>query len=165
MYFLLDVYNDGQDFKIRSKMTIIDTQNQIIKEFQQFTDWEDKYKYIIDLGRQLPVIDESYKTDKYKLSGCQSQVWINAKLENGNIILEADSDAAIVKGLIALLIKVYSGHTPDEILTFQPEFIKKIGIDNQLSPTRKNGLGAMLKQIQMYAIAFKTITDKQKPAI
>jgi cysteine desulfuration protein SufE len=162
MYFHFDVYNDGQDFKIRSKMTIIETQEEIVNEFQQFTDWEDKYKYIIDLGRQLPLLDESYKTDKYKLSGCQSQVWINAKLESGSIILEADSDAAIVKGLIALLNKVYSGHTPDEILSFQPEFIKKIGIDNQLSPTRKNGLGAMLKQIQMIAVAFKTITDKHK---
>jgi len=144
-------------------MTIIEAQHEIIKEFQQFNDWEEKYKYIIDLGRQLSVIDESYKTDKYKLSGCQSQVWINAKLEGSNIILEADSDAAIVKGLIALLIKVYSGHSPDEILAVQPEFLKEIGIDNHLSPTRKNGLGAMLKQIQMFAVAFKTITDKQKP--
>jgi len=161
MYFHLDVYNDGQDFKIRSKMTIIETQEEIVKEFQQFGDWEEKYKYIIDLGRQLHAINESFKTDNYKLSGCQSQVWINAKLDGNNIIIEADSDAAIVKGLIALLIKVYSGHTPDEILSTQPEFLKEIGIDNHLSPTRKNGLGAMLKQIQMFAIAFKTITDKQ----
>lgn len=143
-------------------MTISETQEKIINEFLQFTDWEDKYKYIIDLGRQMPVIDESVKVDENKLSGCQSQVWINAKLEGNNIIFEADSDAAIVKGLIALLIKVYSGHSPDEILSVQPDFLKEIGIDNHLSPTRKNGLGAMLKQIQMFAIAFKTITDKQK---
>jgi cysteine desulfuration protein SufE len=146
-------------------MTILELQEEIVKDFQQFSDWEEKYKYIIDIGRQLPMIENSYKTEKYKLNGCQSQVWINAKLAGNNIIFEADSDAAIVKGLIALLIKVYSGHSPDEILATQPEFLKKIGIDNHLSPTRKNGLGAMLKQIQMYAIAFKTITDKTSSMI
>ena len=146
-------------------MTILESQEEIVKEFQQFGDWDEKYKYIIDLGRQLPPINELYKTDNNKLSGCQSQVWINAKLEDNIILFEADSDAAIVKGLIALLIKVYSGHSPNEILSAQPDFLINIGIDNHLSPTRKNGLGAMLKQIQMYAIAFKTITDKQKPAI
>lgn len=142
-------------------MTIQETQEQIVKEFEQFIEWEDKYKRIIDLGRELPAINKSYKTEKYKLSGCQSQVWINAKLENGKIIFEADSDAAIVKGLVALLIKVYSGHTPDEILSSPPEFVKKIGIDNHLSPTRKNGLGAMMKQIQMYAMAFKAMLAKK----
>lgn len=143
-------------------MTILETQAQIVKEFDQLIDWEDKYKRIIDLGRKLAPINELYKTEKYKLSGCQSQVWINAKLEDGKIFFEADSDAAIVKGLIALLIKVYSGHTPDEILSSPPEFVKKIGIDNHLSPTRKNGLGAMMKQIQMYAVAFKTLNEKRK---
>lgn len=143
-------------------MTIQETQNEIVKEFEQYTEWEDKYKRVIDLGRQLAPIDEAYKTDKYKLSGCQSQVWINAKLDGNKIIFEADSDAAIVKGLVALLIKVYSNHTPDEILSSPPEFVKKIGIDNHLSPTRKNGLGSMMKQIQMYAVAFKTVTDKMK---
>jgi len=143
-------------------LTILETQAQIVKEFDQLIDWEDKYKRIIDLGRKLAPINELYKTEKYKLSGCQSQVWINAKLEDGKIFFEADSDAAIVKGLIALLIKVYSGHTPDEILSSPPEFVKKIGIDNHLSPTRKNGLGAMMKQIQMYAVAFKTLNEKRK---
>lgn len=143
-------------------MTIQETQNEIVKEFDQITDWEDKYKRIIDLGRQLPPIDESFRTEKYKLNGCQSQVWINAKLESGKIIFEADSDAAIVKGLIALLIKVYSDHSPDEILSSPPEFVKKIGIDNHLSPTRKNGLGAMMKQIQMYAVAFKALAVKSE---
>jgi len=142
-------------------MTIPETQEEIVKEFEQYTDWEDKYKRIIELGRQLAPINEAYKTDKYKLSGCQSQVWINAKLDANKIIFEADSDAAIVKGLIALLIKVYSNHTPDEILSSPPEFVKKIGIDNHLSPTRKNGLGAMMKQIQMYAVAFKTLDKKR----
>lgn len=142
-------------------MTIQETQNKIVEEFEQFTNWEDRYKHIIDIGRGLNPIDGKYKTDKYKLSGCQSQVWINAKLESGKIILEADSDASIVKGLIALLIKVYSNHKPDEILSSPPAFLKKIGIDNHLSPTRKNGLGAMMKQIQMYAVVFKSLEEKR----
>ena len=143
-------------------MTIRETQDQIVKEFQQFVDWEEKYKYIIGLGKTLAPLDPSIRTDKYKLSGCQSQAWINAKLENGKIKFEADSDASIVKGLIALLIRIYSNHTPDEILSSQPEFIKKIGIDNHLSPTRKNGLGAMMKQIQMYAVAFKSLEARRE---
>ena len=143
-------------------MTILETQERIVKEFEQFVEWEDKYKRIIELGRELPSMNELYKTEKYKLSGCQSQVWINAKLEDNKIFFEADSDAAIVKGLIALLIKVYSGHAPDEILSSPPEFVKKIGIDSHLSPTRKNGLGAMMKQIQMYAVAFKALNVKRE---
>jgi cysteine desulfuration protein SufE len=149
-------------YKNGNNVTIRKTQEEIVKEFEQYTDWEDKYKRIIDLGRQLTSIDETYRTDKYKLSGCQSQVWINAKLKENKIIFEADSDAAIVKGLIALLIKVYSNHTPDEILANPPEFVKKIGIDNHLSPTRQNGLGAMMKQIQMYAVAFKSLETKRE---
>lgn len=143
-------------------MTIHETQNVIVKEFEQFTDWEEKYKYIIGLGKTLAPLDPSIRTDKYKLSGCQSQAWINAKPVDGKIIFEADSDASIVKGLIALLIRIYSNHTPDEILSSHPEFIKKIGIDNHLSPTRKNGLGAMMKQIQMYAVVFKALNEKRK---
>lgn len=138
-------------------MTIQEIQDEIVKEFEQYTDWEDKYRHIIDLGRQLSPFDEQFRTDKNKLTGCQSQVWINAKLEEGKIIFVADSDAAIVKGLVALVIRVYSNHTPDEILASPPEFVKKIGIDNHLSPTRKNGLGAMMKQIQLYAVAFKAL--------
>lgn len=141
-------------------MTIKEKQEIIIKEFEQFTDWEEKYTRIIELGRKMPALDDAFKTEKYKLSGCQSQVWINAKLEDGKIIFEADSDAAIVKGLIALLVNIYSNQTPDEILSNPPEFVKKIGIDNHLSPTRKNGLGAMMKQIQMYAVAFKAMAAK-----
>ncbi|KAF0162225.1 MAG: SufE Fe/S-cluster-related protein [Ignavibacteria bacterium] len=141
-------------------MTIKEKQEIIIKEFEQFTDWEEKYTRIIELGRKMPALDDAFKTEKYKLSGCQSQVWINAKLEDGKIIFEADSDAAIVKGLIALLVNIYSNQTPDEILSNPPEFVKKIGIDNHLSPTRKNGLGAMMKQIQMYAVAFKAMATK-----
>ena len=143
-------------------MTIQETQDEIVKDFEQYTDWEDKYRHIIDLGRKLSPIDELSRTDKNKLAGCQSQIWINAKLENGKIIFEADSDAAIVKGLVALVIGVYSNHTPDEILSSPPEFLKKIGIDNHLSPTRKNGLGSMMKQIQMYALAFKALNVKRE---
>lgn len=143
-------------------MTIQEIQDEIVKDFEQYTDWEDKYRHIIDLGRKLSPIDELSRTDKNKLAGCQSQVWINAKLENGKIIFEADSDAAIVKGLVALVIGVYSNHTPDEILSSPPEFLKKIGIDNHLSPTRKNGLGSMMKQIQMYALAFKALNVKRE---
>ena len=143
-------------------MTIQETQDQIVKEFEQFTDWDERYKYIIGLGKTLAPIDPSIRTDKYKLSGCQSQAWINAKLVSGKIMFEADSDASIVKGLIALLVRIYSNHSPDEILSSRPEFIKKIGIDNHLSPTRKNGLGAMMKQIQMYAVAFKSLEARGK---
>ncbi|MFA7228039.1 MAG: SufE family protein [Melioribacteraceae bacterium] len=143
-------------------MTIKETQEEIVKEFEQYSDWEERYKYIIELGRKLAALDERFHSEKYKLDGCQSQVWINARLEDGRIIFEADSDAAIVKGLIALLVRVYSNHSPDEILSNPPEFVKKIGIDNHLSPTRKNGLGAMMKQIQMYAVAFKSLSATRK---
>lgn len=141
-------------------MTIKEKQNRLIEEFEQYTNWEDKYSKIIELGRKLESLPEEFRTEKYKLSGCQSQVWINAKLENGKIFFEADSDAAIVKGLIAILVNVYSGHSPDDILLNPPDFLKNIGIDNHLSPTRKNGLGAMMKQIQMYAVAFKAMNRK-----
>jgi cysteine desulfuration protein SufE len=142
-------------------MTIHETQEKIIKEFEQFTDWEDRYKKIIEYGKNLPPLNESIRTEKYKLAGCQSQIWINAKLENGKIIFEADSDASIVKGLIALLIRVYSNQSPDDILSNPPDFFRKIGIDSHLSPTRKNGLGAMMKQIKMYAIAFKAMAKNK----
>lgn len=141
-------------------MTIMEKQEEIVKEFDELIDWEDKYKKIIELGKLLPALDENIKTEKYKLSGCQSQVWINAKLTNGKIIFEADSDAAIVKGLVAILVKVYSNETPEEILSNPPGFLQKIGIDKHLSPTRKNGLGAMMKQIQMYAVAFKSLATR-----
>lgn len=141
-------------------MTIQEKQQQIIKDFEQFIEWDDKYKHLIDEGRKLSPLAEEFHSEKYKLSGCQSQVWINAKLEDGKVIFEADSDAAIVKGLIALLIKVYSNQTPDDILANPPTFLQKIGIDKHLSPTRKNGLGAMMKQIQMYALAFKAMLKK-----
>lgn len=142
-------------------MSITERQEEIVKEFDELIDWEDKYKKIIEIGKALPALDENIKTEKYKLSGCQSQVWINAKLTNGKIIFEADSDAAIVKGLVAILVRVYSNESPEEILSHPPEFLQKIGIDKHLSPTRKNGLGAMMKQIQLYAVAFKSLAARK----
>ncbi len=142
-------------------MTIPEIQQQIINEFEQFTEWDDKYKHLIDEGKKLPALAEEFHTEKYKLTGCQSQVWINARLNEGKIIFEADSDAAIVKGLISLLIRTYSDHSPEEILSSPPSFLQQIGIDKHLSPTRKNGLGAMMKQIQMYALAFKAMSSRK----
>ena len=138
-------------------MKIIEIQNRLVKEFEELESWEDKYSKIIKLGRELDPMTDELKTEKNKIVGCQSQVWMHAKFENGKMYIVADSDAMIVKGLIALLVKVYSGYEPDEIITSPPEFLQKIGIDNHLSPTRKNGLGAMLKQIQLYAITFKAL--------
>ncbi len=142
-------------------MNIKEIQEELVGQFAELDDWEDKYARIIRMGKELPDMNEEKKTDKNKLDGCQSQVWIDASFEDGKIFIEADSDAAIVKGLIAILVKVYSGHKPDEILSSPPDFLKSIGIDNHLSPTRKNGLGAMLKQIQMYAVAFRALSDKE----
>ena len=138
-------------------MKIIDIQNQLVNEFEELESWEEKYSKIIKFGKDLPAMTDELKTEKNKIEGCQSQVWMHAKYDNGKMYIEADSDAMIVKGLIALLVKVYSGHEPNEIVSSPPEFLQKIGIDNHLSPTRKNGLGAMLKQIQLYAITFNAL--------
>jgi cysteine desulfuration protein SufE len=141
-------------------MTIHEKHKSIIEDFKTFDNWEDRYSYIIKLGKELNPLAEEFKTSKYKIDGCQSQVWMNARFEDGKIFIEADSDALIVKGLIAILIAAYSGFSPNEILSAPPDFLKEIGIDNHLSVTRKNGLGAMLKQIQLYAFAFKQINSK-----
>jgi len=143
-------------------MTIKETHKNIVEQFSNLTDWDDKYSLLIKMGKQLPEIPKEIKTDKYKLDGCQSQVWMNAKLDNGKIFIDGDSDAMIVKGLVAILIKAYSGFTPAEILSTPPDFLKQIGIDKHLSPTRKNGLGAMLKQIQLFAVAYKALAEKKK---
>ena len=143
-------------------MTITETQNIIIKQFSELTDWDEKYSLLIKMGRELLELSEEIKTAKYKLDGCQSQVWMNAKLEDGKVIIIGDSDAMIVKGLVAILIKAYSGFTPAEILSTPPNFLSEIGIDKHLSLTRKNGLGAMLKQIQLFAIAYKAMAEKEK---
>ena len=137
-------------------MTIEETQQDIIDEFSDMEDWMDKYAYIIDLGNAVPPIDEKYRTPEHLIEGCQSRVWLNAELEDGKVIFTADSDAIIVKGIISLLTQVLSGHTPDEILEADLHFIDAIGLAEHLSPTRSNGLAAMVKQMRMYALAYKT---------
>lgn len=141
-------------------MTIKEQQEELIRQFEDLNDWEEKYTLIIKMGRELPDLPEEYRVDKNKIEGCQSQVWMHAEFKDGKINIYADSDAMIVKGLIAMLVKVYSGYTPEEILSSPPDFLKKIGVDTHLSPTRKNGLSAMLKQIQLYAVAFKALGAK-----
>ena len=138
-------------------MSIKEKQAELVNEFKELDDWDDKYAQIIKMGRQLPEFPAEYKIDKNKIEGCQSQVWIYAELKDGKVVLQADSDAMIVKGLISMLITVYSNHSPDEILISPPDFLNEIGIDKHLSLTRKNGLGAMLKQIQMFAVAYKAL--------
>jgi cysteine desulfuration protein SufE len=130
-------------------------QDEIIDEFSGFSDWMDKYSLIIETGNSLPALDEKYKTPENIIEGCQSRVWVHANYENGVITFEADSDAIIVKGIISLLIRVLSGQTPDDILNADLYFIDEIGLKEHLSPTRSNGLLAMVKQIKMYALAFK----------
>ena len=134
--------------------TINELQDEVIEEFSDFDDWMDKYQLLIDLGNEQE-LDEKYKTEQNLIDGCQSRVWLQADMEDGNVIFQAESDALIVKGIIALLIKVVSGHTPDEILNSDLYFIEKIGLKEHLSPTRSNGLLAMVKQMRMYALAFK----------
>ncbi|MBE6304347.1 MAG: SufE family protein [Bacteroidales bacterium] len=138
-------------------MTINEIQDEIISEFSEIDDWMDRYGYIIDLGNQLPPIDEKYKTPQHLIEGCQSRVWINAELTpDGRVHFEADSDAIIVKGIIALLIKVLSDQTPADILASDLHFIDEIGLSEHLSPTRSNGLLAMVKQMKVYALAFQS---------
>lgn len=136
-------------------MTINETQDDVIEEFSDFTDWMDKYQLLIDLGNEQKPLEEKYKTESNLIDGCQSRVWLQADYRDGRIYFTAESDALIVKGIIALLIQVLSGHTPDEILSADLYFIDKIGLKDHLSPTRSNGLLAMIKQMRMYALAFK----------
>lgn len=135
---------------------IKDIQDEIIEEFTGFDDWLDRYQLLIDLGNEQESLPEEYKTDNNLIEGCQSRVWLQADVVDGKIIFRAESDALIVKGIVALLIKVYSGHTPDEILASEPYFVEAIGLKEHLSPTRSNGLVAMIKQMRLYALAFKT---------
>ncbi|MDE5552013.1 MAG: SufE family protein [Muribaculaceae bacterium] len=145
-------------------MTINQTQDEIVEEFSDLCDWMDRYAYIIDLGNTLPAFPESAKTPQNLIEGCQSRVWITAEREDdGRIRFEADSDAMIVKGIVTLLLKVRSGHTPQEILDADLYFIDKIGLSDHLSPTRSNGLVAMVKQIKNYARAYKLL-DGGEPA-
>ena len=135
-------------------MTINEAQNEVVEEFEDFTDWMDKYQMLIDLGNELDVLNEKYKNDSNLIDGCQSRVWLQCDLVDGKLQFTADSDALIVKGIIALIIQVLSGHTPTEILDADLYFIDKIGLKDHLSPTRSNGLLAMIKQIKAYALAY-----------
>lgn len=136
-------------------MTINEKQQEVIDEFTDIEDWMDRYAYIIDLGNSLPPIDEKYKTPEHLIEGCQSRVWLNADYKDGKIHYTADSDAIIVKGIISLLISVLNDHTPDEILDSDLHFIDAIGLSEHLSPTRSNGLLAMVKQMKLDALAYK----------
>ena len=137
-------------------MTIEEVQNEIIDEFSMFDDWMDRYQYLIDLGKSLPIIDTQFKLDENLIKGCQSKVWLYSELENNKIKYTADSDAILTKGIAALLIRVYSGQKPADILSAETNFIDAIGLKEHLSPTRANGLVSMIKQIKMYAIAQQT---------
>ncbi len=135
-------------------MTINNLQDEIIEEFSQFDDWMDKYALLIDLGNTLKPFDEKYKTPQNIIEGCQSRVWLNAEINDGIITYQGESDAILVKGIVSLLIQVLSGHTPEEILNTELYFIDKIGLKEHLSPTRSNGLVAMIKQMKMYALVY-----------
>lgn len=143
-------------------MTIDEKQDRIINDFSEIDDWMDRYGYIIELGNALPPIDESLKTPDHLIEGCQSRVWLDASLDqDGKIRFTADSDAIIVKGIISLLIQVLNGQTPDDILNADLRFINEIGLAENLSPTRSNGLLAMIKQMRAYALAFKALQNQQ----
>lgn len=136
-------------------MTIKETQLEIIDEFSMFDDWMQRYEYIIDLGKSLPLIDSQYQVEENLIKGCQSQVWLHAEQKDGKIFFTANSDAILTKGIIAILIRVFSGQTPEQIVSADLDFIDEIGLKEHLSPTRANGLVSMIKQIRMYALAYQ----------
>ena len=137
-------------------MTITDIQDEIIDEFSMFEDWEERYQYMIDLGKELPLINEQHKTESNIIKGCQSKVWVHAEMIDDKIVFTADSDAIITKGIIAILIRVFSNQNPKNIIETNTDFIDKIGLKQHLSPTRANGLVSMIKQIKLYALAYHT---------
>lgn len=141
-------------------MSINDIQNEIIDEFAMFDDWMQRYEYMIELGKSLPLIDEQYKTDDHLIKGCQSKVWLHAEVNDGKVNFTADSDAIITKGIVAILIRVFSNQSPKDIIDADTHFIDEIGLKEHLSPTRANGLVSMIKQIKMYAIAYQTQLSK-----
>jgi cysteine desulfuration protein SufE len=134
---------------------IVETEQEIVSEFDLFDSWDDKYEYIIDLGKKLPPLDPKYKTDENRVRGCQSSVWLVADFKDGKLFFQADSDAVIVKGLISMLIRVLNKRTPDEILDAKMDFIREIGMTTHLAQTRSNGLLSMIKQMKHYALAYK----------
>lgn len=136
--------------------SIKNIQEEIINEFSMFDDWMQRYEYMIDLGKSLPLIDAQYKTDDYIIKGCQSKVWVHADMEDSKVAFTADSDAIITKGIIAILIRAFSGQSPQDIIDADTDFIDEIGLKEHLSPTRANGLVSMIKQIKLYAVAYQT---------
>ncbi|MBP8065863.1 MAG: SufE family protein [Flavobacterium sp.] len=136
-------------------MTIKAIQEEIVDEFSMFDDWMQRYEYIIELGKSLPLIDEQYKTEENIIKGCQSKVWVHAEQKDGNVVFTADSDAILTKGIIAILVRAFSNQSPKAILEADTDFIDEIGLKEHLSPTRANGLVSMIKQIKMYALAFQ----------
>jgi cysteine desulfuration protein SufE len=141
-------------------MSIKESQEELIEEFALFDDWMEKYEHLIELGKSLPMIDPSLKTDERIIKGCQSKVWLDATLEDDKVIYTADSDAIITKGIVAVLIRVFSGNSPEEITKADLDFIDEIGLKEHLSPTRANGLVSMIKQMKLYAVAFQAQLKK-----
>lgn len=141
---------------------INDRIGKLIEDFKRFNDWEERYKHLIELGKKMPAMNEANRIPANLVKGCQSQVWLHADLNEGRITFEADSDASIVKGIVALLVNVYSGSTPDEILTTKPTFLEDIGLREHLSMSRANGLNSMMKQISFFAMAYKAKMSMQK---
>lgn len=137
-------------------MTIKEIQEEIVEEFSMFDDWMERYEYIIELGKSLPLIDAQYKIEENLIKGCQSKVWVHGELINDKVIFTGDSNAILTKGIVALLLRVFSEHTPQEILDADTSFIDEIGLKEHLSPTRANGLVSMIKQLKLYAIAFQS---------
>ena len=137
-------------------LSIQEIQKDIIEEFDMFEEWMEKYEYIIELGKTLPLIDAQFKTEEHIIKGCQSQVWLHAEYQNGNVIYTADSDAIMTKGIIALLVRTFSNQKPHKIIDANTDFINLIGLKEQLSPTRANGLLSMIKQMKLYALAFQS---------
>jgi cysteine desulfuration protein SufE len=140
-------------------MTIREKESALVEDFELFDDWADRYEHLIALGKSLPIIDTKYKTDDYMVRGCQSKVWLNAEMKNGKVIFTADSDAVITKGIVALLVDVLSNQSPDDIVNADLSFIDKIGLKEHLSPTRSNGLVAMVKEMKTYALGFKALNS------
>jgi cysteine desulfuration protein SufE len=143
-------------------MTIKEIQEQIVMEFSYFDDWMDRYNHLIDMGKNCPLINEKFKTNSYLISGCQSRVWLHASYKEGKILFTADSDAVITKGIVNLLIRVFSDQQADDIIEADIAFIDKIGLKEHLSPTRSNGLMSMIKQMKLYALAFNTKAQQEE---
>ena len=137
-------------------MSIKEIQDEIVDEFSMFDDWMQRYEYMIELGKSIPLIDDNYKTDDYIIKGCQSKVWVHAEMNTNKVVFTADSDAIITKGIIGILLRVFSNQTPQDIIDANMDFIDAIGLKEHLSPTRANGLVSMIKQIKLYAIAYQT---------